>query len=205
MKKNFLNKLLVGALVFGNVLLLNPLAAKAESADTGFEENGVYYSSQAAKDASDNYKAKYPLTNDYSENYKKNDDRWCNKEGKWYYSFNKFDFNKRIFDSWDKVNGFWYHFNEDGAMDKDVTIKDPKGNDCVLNSDGALTNRKEPDLGDEYEVKVYALENGIKLGWDMGKDHKWHYYNQNGEMQKNTTIIDNGKKYVIDENGDWIQ
>lgn len=39
----------------------------------------------------------------------------------------------------------------------------------------------------------------------MGKDHKWHYYNQNGEMQKNTTIIDNGKKYVIDENGDWIQ
>lgn len=205
MKKNTINKLLAGALVFGSVFSLNPLAVNAADADGGFEENGVYYSSQAAKDASLKYKAKYPLTNECSEDYKKKDDRWCNKDGKWYYAFNKFDNDKRLVGSWEKINGFWYHFNdEDGAMDKNVTIKDPKGNDCILNSDGVLTNLKEPDLGDEYEVKTYAKKNQIKIGWDIGEDNKWHYYNQKGEMQKNITVIEGSNKYVIDANGDWI-
>ena len=203
MKKNIINKLFAGALVLGSVLSLNPLAAHAADADGGFEENGVYYSSQAAKDASLKYDAKYPLTHECSEEYKKRDDRWCNKDGKWYYAFNKFTEDKRVIDSWDDINGFWYHFNEDGAMDKNVTIKDPMGNDCILNSDGVLTNLKEPDLGDEYEIKTYAQENQIKKGWVMEND-KWHYYNVKGELQKNTTIIDQGKKYVIDANGDWI-
>ena len=48
-----LNKLFAGALVLGSVLSLNPVAANATDTDQGFEENGVYYSSQAAKDASD--------------------------------------------------------------------------------------------------------------------------------------------------------
>lgn len=204
MKKNTINKLIAGALLLGSVLSLNPVAANAADAAGGFEENGVYYSSQAAKDASDKYDAKYPLTNECSEDYKKRDDRWCNKDGKWYFAFNTFTEDKRLIGSWDEINGFWYHFNDvDGSMDKNITIKDTKGNDCILNSDGVLTNLKEPDLGDEYEITTYARKNQIKKGWVM-ENEKWHYYNVKGEMQKNTTIIENDKKYVLDSNGDWI-
>lgn len=104
------------------------------------------------------YDAKYPLTNEYSEDYKKRDDRWTNKDGNWYYNskFNQLvndDYsekaNKNIKDNWEKINGFWYHFDKDGVMEKNTTIKDKVGNDCVLNADGVLTNREEPQFPDD--------------------------------------------------------
>ena len=104
------------------------------------------------------YDAKYPLTNEYSEDYKKRDDRWTNKDGNWYYNskFNQLvndDYsekaNKNIKDNWEKINGFWYHFDKDGVMEKNTTIKDEVGNDCVLNGDGVLTNREEPQFPDD--------------------------------------------------------
>lgn len=255
MKKNTINKLIAGALVFGSVLSINTFSANAAQkgwvnldgcwkyydesgnevkgktitiqdkefsfdnngiliadqgeeieADSfeegGFEEDDVYYSSKEAKEASLKYNAKYPLTNECSEDYKKKDDRWANKEGKWYFNNNKYKDEGRIIDSWYKINGFWYHFNADGAMDKDTTIKDVKGNDCILNSDGVLTNRKEPDLGDEYEIK----RSEIKTGWILDEStKKWNYYNQNGVKQTNKTIIEDGKKYVLDADGAWIK
>lgn len=65
--------------------------------------------------------------------------RWVLDGGKWYY----YD------DNWEKINGFWYHFDKDGVMEKNTTIKDKVGNDCVLNADGVLTNREEPQFPDD--------------------------------------------------------
>ena len=104
------------------------------------------------------YNAKYPLTNECSEDYKKRDDRWTNKDGNWYYNskydqlvFGAIDNGEEdnVKDDWEKVNGFWYHFNKDGVMEKNTTIKDEVGNDCVLNGDGVLTNREEPGFADD--------------------------------------------------------
>ena len=104
------------------------------------------------------YDAKYPLTNEYSEDYKKRDDRWTNKDGNWYYNskyaqlvFGAIDnvAEDNVKDDWEKINGFWYHFNKDGVMEKNTTIKDEVGNDCVLNGDGVLTNREEPGFSDD--------------------------------------------------------
>lgn len=52
-------------------------------------------------------------------------------------------------DDWEKVNGFWYHFDKDGVMEKNTTIKDEVGNDYVLNEDGVLTNSEEPGFADD--------------------------------------------------------
>ena len=104
------------------------------------------------------YEAKYPLTNECSEDYKKRDDRWTHKDGNWYYNskFNQLvnddnsaKANEYVKDNWEKINGFWYHFDKDGVMEKNTTIKDEVGNDCVLNGDGVLTNREEPGFSDD--------------------------------------------------------
>ena len=34
-------------------------------------------------------------------------------------------------------------------MEKNTTIKDEVGNDCVLNGDGVLTNSEEPGFADD--------------------------------------------------------
>lgn len=104
------------------------------------------------------YEAKYPLTNECSEDYKKRDDRWTNEDGNWYYNskFNQLvnDDNSAkakeyVKNTWEEINGFWYHFDKDGVMEKNTTIKDEVGNDCVLNRDGVLTNREEPGFADD--------------------------------------------------------
>ena len=151
--------------------------------------------------------------------YKKRDDRWCNKDGNWYFNFEgTYTDEGRDEDEWDFINGYWYHFNKDGIMDRNITIKDEKGNDCVLNSDGVLINREDPEFDDDYDdpkehcsLKVidgnsYFIDGyGKKItGWVMSGD-KWYYMDSNGVMQKNKTIIEGSNKYVLGADGAWIK
>lgn len=199
-----------------------------------FDEYGVYQESEENRKATEEelkkhneqmkvYHAKYPKTNECSEEYKKKDDRWSNKDGKWYFDW-KFPDSEAgedaVIDDWDEINGYWYHFNKDGVMDRDTTIKDEAGNDCILNSDGVLTNRKEPEFKKEdainpkYEYKktvidgniYYINDKGEKLtGWYQDDNGKWYFLDSKGAMQKDTTIIDKGQKYVLGSDGAWIQ
>ncbi|MBE6072449.1 MAG: hypothetical protein E7208_10885 [Clostridium butyricum] len=152
----------------------------------------------------------------YSEEYKENDTRWNKKDGEWHFCYlegdEKYSEGKCEKDDWAEINGYWYHFNKDGEMDKNTTIKDDKGNECKLNADGALINRKEPEFAieDDTEFKTidgkdyYIDETGNKkTGWIL-KGGKWYYADQNGVIQKNKTVIINNKKYTLGSDGVWI-
>lgn len=180
-----------------------------------FDSNGAWIPNEEVKkviDEQEAYDAKYPETNECSEDYKKRDDRWCNKDGNWYFNWDgTYKDENRDQDEWDFINGYWYHFDKDGKMEKNVTIKDEKGNDCILNSDGVLTNRTEPEFTtyswQTIDGKTYYMneQGNKKTGWIMTKDLKWYYLDENGVKQVNTTIIDNGKNYVLGADGAWIK
>ena len=112
-------------------------------------------------------------------------------------------------------------------MQKNVTIKDDKGNDCVLDADGKLTNRKAPEFNESKDTgsevnetghviysrktidgNIYYVDNikGEKKIGGVVDDTtgKWYYCNNDGVMQKNTTITVGDKNYVLDADGAWI-
>jgi glucan-binding YG repeat protein len=154
------------------------------------------------------------VTYDSSEAYKKSQKEWKQVGSDWTYNDGT-EKKESLAKGWEQINGVWFYFNDNGIMQKNTTVKDGKGNDCVLNADGALTNRTKPEEKDievknEYTPKVidgktyFVDAKGVnKIGWVM-YDGKWHYTNKEGVMQKDTTIIDGDKKYVLDANGAWI-
>lgn len=154
------------------------------------------------------------VTYDSSESYKKSQKEWKQVGSDWTYNVGT-EKEEQLAHDWEQINGVWFYFNDKGIMQKNTTIKDFKGNENVLNADGALTNRTEPKYDyeadeDSYSQKVidgktYIVDSkGEKqIGWVMYND-KWHYTNKDGVMQKDTTIIDGDKKYVLDANGAWI-
>ena len=103
-------------------------------------------------------------------------------------------------------------------MQKNTTIKDYKGNENILNADGALTNRIEPKYEYEEEAdevtysqkvidgKTYFVDakGEKKIGWVM-YNAKWYYTNKDGVMQKDTALIEGDKKFVLGADGIWIQ
>lgn len=150
------------------------------------------------------------VTYDSSEAYKMSHKEWKKVGDDWYYYD---DLGTKIANSWQRDNGLYYHFDADGKMQKNTTIKDWKGNDCVLNADGALSNRSNPDISidDNYSWKqengnwFYMNSDGYKeIGW-IQTNNKWYYCNEDGVMQKNTTIIDHDVKYALGADGAWIQ
>lgn len=158
------------------------------------------------------------VTYDSSEAYKKSHKCWKMVDDDWhYYLYDCKDC--MVSDSWQQDNGVWYYFDHDGKMQKNTTVKDGQGNDCVLNADGALTNRNKPEKhtakaihADNYSWKqiggnwYYMNSNGDKKnGWIQNEETgKWYYCNQEGVMQKNTTIIDHDIKYILGSDGAWI-
>ena len=125
----------------------------------------------------------------------------------------------------------WYHSDENGMMQKNVTIKDAKGNDCVLGADGKLTNRIDPEFNDsevdESEIDQLGVQKSKydsynwkqvdgnwyfmsekgekKTGWVLDETtKKWYYCNEDGVMQKNTAITTNGNKFVLGADGAMI-
>ncbi|NSB12609.1 cell wall-binding protein [Clostridium beijerinckii] len=154
------------------------------------------------------------VTYDSSEAYKKSHEHWRKVGNDWYYYLTGDDM---LADSWEQNNGVWYYFNNEGKMQKNTTVKDGKGNDCILNAEGALTNRSKPEIdtskykdASSYSWKeingnwYYMASDGDKVtGW-IKTNGKWYYCNKDGVMQKNTTIIEGDNKYVLDASGAWI-
>lgn len=156
---------------------------------------------------------------DSSEAYKNSHKQW-KKVGIDWYCYTGSDLEDMVTDSWWQDNGVWYYFNNAGIMQKNTTIKDGKGNDCILNADGALTNRSEPEMdtsklltSKDFSWKkvdgnwYYMASNGQKeTGWikDRG-DGKWYYCNKDGLMQRNTTIVDDNIQYILGADGAWVQ
>lgn len=153
------------------------------------------------------------ITKDSSEAYKSSHKQWKKVGNDWYY-YTGGKFENMLTGSWIKDNGVWYNFNDKGIMQKNTTVKDKKGNDCVLNADGALTNRDKPEedfeAGYDFSWKQvdgnwYSIaSNGNKeTGW-VQSNSKWYYCNKDGVMQKDTTIVENDIKYVLGTDGAWI-
>lgn len=158
----------------------------------------------------------------FSEDYKNNDKRWKKVNGNWHFCYlddemTEYSEDKITKDGWEEINKYWYHFNKNGDMDKNTIINDECGNECQLNADGALINRDSPmfnyedddDCGFKFidkDGKTYCTDvNGkIKTSWVM-KGGKWYYCNKDGIVQKNVTIIENDKKYVLDKDGVWVK
>lgn len=156
------------------------------------------------------------VTYDSSEAYKKSQKEWKQVGSDWTYNTGT-EKKERLAHEWEQINGVWFYFNDKGIMQKNTTIKDYKGNENVLNADGALTNRTEPKYeykeegdGVAYSQKVIDgktyfvnAKGENKIGWVMYNE-KWYYTNKDGVMQKDTTIIEGAKKFVLDANGAWI-
>ncbi|MBN1039756.1 MULTISPECIES: hypothetical protein [Clostridium] len=153
------------------------------------------------------------VTYDSSETYKKSQKEWKQVGSDWSYNYGD-EKKERLAHDWYQINGVWYYFNDKGIMQKNTTVKDGKGNNCVLNADGALTNRTEPE--DNMDIVTYSqkvidgktyymnAKGEKKIGWVLDNG-KWYYTNKDGVMQKDTALIEDDNKYVLGTDGAWIQ
>lgn len=156
------------------------------------------------------------VTYDSSEAYKKSQKEWKQVGSDWTYNTGT-EKEEKLAHDWEQINGVWFYFNDKGIMQKSTTIKDYKGNENVLNADGALINRAKPEYeykqeGDEvtYSQKVidgktYFVDakGEKKIGWVIYNE-KWYFTNKDGVMQKDTALIEGDKKFVFGADGTWI-
>ncbi len=96
---------------------------------------------------------------------------------------------------WRQIDGKWYYFDEtNGVMVKDGVVVS-KLKEYHLDADGAW-------IQDKNSVTSNTAKIGDTEGlWILKEDKKWYFKDKNGVMLKNTTIISNGNKIMLDENG----
>ena len=95
---------------------------------------------------------------------------WVKIDEKWYYAT---DPGKIIRNKWEKINGFWYRFDETGAM-----LSKTIYNDYLLQTSGAMHEK----------------------GW-VKMDEKWYYATDSGKIIRNKWEKINGSWYRFDETG----
>ena len=95
---------------------------------------------------------------------------WVKMDEKWYYATES---GKIIRNKWEKINGFWYRFDETGAM-----LTKTIYNDYLLQSSGAMHEK----------------------GW-VKMDDKWYYATESGKIIRNKWEKINGLWYRFDETG----
>ena len=95
---------------------------------------------------------------------------WVKMDEKWYYATES---GKIIRNKWEKINGFWYRFDETGAM-----LTKTIYNDYLLQSSGAMHEK----------------------GW-VKMDDKWYYATESGKIIRNKWEKINGSWYRFDETG----
>ena len=127
----------------------------------------------------------------YKENGKLVTD-WKQIDGKWYY----FESTGVMQTGWKQVSGKWYYLHTDGAMRTDW--KQIGGKWYYFHTDGAMrTDWKQID-GKWY---YFHTDGAMRTGWKQIGD-KWYYLHEDGHMAKSEKIQgEDGRVYVIDENG----
>lgn len=88
------------------------------------------------------------------------------------------DCNGKRVTGWLQLDDKWYYLNEDGVMVTGWLSYNDKW--YYLNSDGSMAT-----------------------GW-LSDDGYWYYLNEDGSMAVNTTITEEGKEYIIDSYGHWV-
>ncbi|MBO1869851.1 CHAP domain-containing protein [Lachnoanaerobaculum sp. Marseille-Q4761] len=117
---------------------------------------------------------------------------WKQIDGKWYY----FESTGVMQTGWKQVSGKWYYLHTDGAMRTDW--KQIGGKWYYFHTDGAMrTDWKQID-GKWY---YFHTDGAMRTGWKQIGD-KWYYFHEDGHMAKSEKIQgEDGRVYVIDENG----
>jgi len=117
---------------------------------------------------------------------------WKQIDGKWYY----FESTGVMQTGWKQVSGKWYYLHTDGAMRTDW--KQIGGKWYYFHTDGAMrTDWKQID-GKWY---YFHTDGAMRTGWKQIGD-KWYYFHEDGHMAKSEKIQgEDGKVYVVDENG----
>ena len=117
---------------------------------------------------------------------------WKQIDGKWYY----FESTGVMQTGWKQVSGKWYYLHTDGAMRTDW--KQIGGKWYYFHTDGAMrTDWKQID-GKWY---YFHTDGAMRTGWKQIGD-KWYYLHEDGHMAKSEKIQgEDGRVYVIDENG----
>ena len=104
-----------------------------------------------------------------------------------------------------KINGVYYHFDEDGHMLTDWTVK----TQSVEDAGGASASELYYVNGDGGERKnkwVWAVpdEHYIKSDYD-DDEYSWWYFGKNGSLTNNQIKKVNGKKYAFDKYGRMLK
>ena len=95
---------------------------------------------------------------------------WVKMDEKWYYAS---DSGKIIRNKWEKINGSWYRFDENGSM-----LNETIYNDYLLKTSGAMAEK------------------------DWAKiNEKWYYASDSGKVTRNKWEKINGSWYVFDKDG----
>ena len=117
---------------------------------------------------------------------------WKQIDGKWYY----FESTGVMQTGWKQVSGKWYYLHTDGAMRTDW--KQIGGKWYYFHTDGAMrTDWKQIDSKWYY----FHTDGAMRTGWKQ-IGGKWYYLYEDGHMAKSEKIQgEDGRVYVIDENG----
>ena len=117
---------------------------------------------------------------------------WKQIDGKWYY----FEASGVMQTGWKQVSGKWYYLHTDGAMRTDW--KQIGGKWYYFHTDGAMRTDWKQIGGKWY---YFHTDGAMRTGWKQIGD-KWYYFHEDGHMAKSEKIQgEDGRVYVIDENG----
>lgn len=137
---------------------------------------------------------------------------WVNSNGSWYYINNDgsskkgwfyngydwyyMDYNTgRMITGWASISGKWYYFNNNGAMETGWVYD---GAWYYFGNDGAMKVGWVYDNNSWY----YLNYNGyMKTGWLEYKGCWYYFNNENGQMKKNSCVLDKEQLYYFNNDG----
>lgn len=129
---------------------------------------------------------------DYSENWNDNTDDGGSIRGNNYILPD----GEKSRNSWKKVSGRWYYFDENGSMAKGWRFINNYW--YFMNSNGAMQTGWISPAANTW---FYMNENGeMCTGWVEPKPGDWYYLDGNGYMQRGWANV-NGRWYYLDNNG----
>jgi len=116
---------------------------------------------------------------------------WVKMDEKWYYAS---DSGKIIRNKWEKINGSWYRFDENGSM-----LNETIYNDYLLKTSGAMAEKDWVHLDEKW---YYATDSGkaIRDKWEK-INGSWYSFHKDGDMLSSQWK----EKYYLKDSGAMAQ